>query len=61
MVFVRQIVDEHSGVINLESKVGRSTTVSMRCLCASPRPRGSQKLHLRKSRPGPTKANQGED
>ena len=30
MVFVRQIVDEHRGVITLESKVGRGTTVSMR-------------------------------
>jgi signal transduction histidine kinase len=30
MVFVRQIVDEHRGVITLESKVGRGTTVTMR-------------------------------
>ena len=30
MVFVRQIVDEHRGVINLESKVGRGTTVTIR-------------------------------
>lgn len=30
MVFVRQIVDEHRGVITLESKLGRGTTVTMR-------------------------------
>jgi signal transduction histidine kinase len=30
MVFVRQIVDEHRGVIALESKVGRGTTVNIR-------------------------------
>jgi len=30
MVFVRQIVDEHRGVINLDSKVGRGTTVIIR-------------------------------
>jgi signal transduction histidine kinase len=30
MVFVRQIVDEHRGVITLESKVGRGTTVTLR-------------------------------
>jgi signal transduction histidine kinase len=30
MVFVRQIVEEHRGVINLESKVGRGTTVTIR-------------------------------
>ena len=30
MVFVRQIVDEHRGVINLDSKVGRGTTVTIR-------------------------------
>jgi len=30
MVFVRQIVDEHRGVISLESKVGRGTTVTIR-------------------------------
>jgi len=30
MVFVRQIVDEHRGVIALESKVGRGTTVTIR-------------------------------
>jgi len=30
MVFVRQIVDEHRGVITLESKVGRGTTVTIR-------------------------------
>ena len=30
MVFVRQIVDEHRGVIILESKVGRGTTVTIR-------------------------------
>jgi signal transduction histidine kinase len=27
MVFVRQIVDEHRGTINLESEVGVGTTV----------------------------------
>jgi signal transduction histidine kinase len=30
MVFVRQIVDEHRGVITLESKVSRGTTVTIR-------------------------------
>jgi signal transduction histidine kinase len=30
MVFVRQIVDEHRGVITLESKVDRGTTVTIR-------------------------------
>jgi signal transduction histidine kinase len=30
MVFVRQIVDEHRGVITLSSKVGRGTTVTIR-------------------------------
>jgi signal transduction histidine kinase len=30
MVFVRQIVDEHRGVITLESKVGRGTIVTIR-------------------------------
>lgn len=30
MVFVRQIVDEHRGIINLDSKVGRGTTVTIR-------------------------------
>jgi len=30
MVFVRQIVDEHRGVITLESKVARGTTVTIR-------------------------------
>jgi signal transduction histidine kinase len=30
MVFVRQIVDEHRGVITLESKLGRGTTVTIR-------------------------------
>lgn len=30
MVFVRQIVDEHRGVITLESKVGRGTSVTIR-------------------------------
>jgi signal transduction histidine kinase len=30
MVFVRQIVDEHRGVITLESKVNRGTTVTIR-------------------------------
>ena len=30
MVFVRQIVDEHRGVITLESQVGRGTTVTIR-------------------------------
>ncbi len=30
MVFVRQIVDEHRGVITLESNVGRGTTVTIR-------------------------------
>ncbi|PIU54556.1 MAG: sensor histidine kinase [Deltaproteobacteria bacterium CG07_land_8_20_14_0_80_60_11] len=30
MVFVRQIVDEHRGVITLESKVGQGTTVTIR-------------------------------
>jgi signal transduction histidine kinase len=30
MVFVRQIVDEHRGVITLDSKVGRGTTVNIR-------------------------------
>jgi signal transduction histidine kinase len=30
MVFVRQIVDEHRGVITLESTVGRGTTVTIR-------------------------------
>ena len=30
MVFVRQIVDEHRGVINLDSRVGRGTTVTIR-------------------------------
>lgn len=30
MVFVRQIVDEHRGVIELDSKVGRGTTVTIR-------------------------------
>ncbi|MEJ2670692.1 MAG: HAMP domain-containing sensor histidine kinase [Deltaproteobacteria bacterium] len=30
MVFVRQIVDEHRGIIALDSKVGRGTTVTIR-------------------------------
>jgi signal transduction histidine kinase len=30
MVFVRQIVDEHRGTINLESEMGRGTTVTIR-------------------------------
>jgi len=30
MVFVRQIVDEHRGIITINSKVGRGTTVSIR-------------------------------
>jgi Histidine kinase-, DNA gyrase B-, and HSP90-like ATPase len=30
MVFVRQIVDEHRGVITLDSLVGRGTTVTIR-------------------------------
>ncbi len=30
MVFVRQIVDEHRGVITLESQLGRGTTVTIR-------------------------------
>lgn len=30
MVFVRQIVEEHRGVINLESREGRGTTVTIR-------------------------------
>jgi signal transduction histidine kinase len=30
MVFVRQIVDEHRGTINLESEVGQGTTVTIR-------------------------------
>jgi len=30
MVFVRQIVDEHRGIITLDSKVGRGTTVTIR-------------------------------
>jgi signal transduction histidine kinase len=30
MVFVRQIVDEHRGIITLESKIGRGTTVTIR-------------------------------
>jgi signal transduction histidine kinase len=30
MVFVRQIMDEHRGTINLESEVGRGTTVTIR-------------------------------
>jgi signal transduction histidine kinase len=30
MVFVRQIVDEHRGVITIDSKVGRGTTVTIR-------------------------------
>jgi signal transduction histidine kinase len=30
MVFVRQIVDEHRGVITINSKVGRGTTVTIR-------------------------------
>ena len=30
MVFVRQIVDEHRGVITLESQVDRGTTVTIR-------------------------------
>jgi signal transduction histidine kinase len=30
MVFVRQIVDEHRGVITLDSKLGRGTTVTIR-------------------------------
>jgi signal transduction histidine kinase len=30
MVFVRQIVDEHRGVITLESQMGRGTTVTIR-------------------------------
>lgn len=30
MVFVRQIVDEHRGIITLESKVGRGTLVTIR-------------------------------
>jgi hypothetical protein len=30
MVFVRQIVDEHRGVITLASKVGRGTIVTIR-------------------------------
>jgi signal transduction histidine kinase len=30
MVFVRQIVDEHRGIITLESQVGRGTTVTIR-------------------------------
>lgn len=32
MVFVRQIVDEHRGVITLDSQVGRGTTVTIRLL-----------------------------
>jgi signal transduction histidine kinase len=30
MVFVRQIIDEHRGTINLESEVGQGTTVTIR-------------------------------
>jgi hypothetical protein len=30
MVFVRQIVDEHRGIITLDSKVNRGTTVTIR-------------------------------
>lgn len=30
MVFVRQIIDEHRGIINLESEVGQGTTVTIR-------------------------------
>jgi signal transduction histidine kinase len=30
MVFVRQIVDEHRGIITLESKVGKGTTITIR-------------------------------
>ena len=30
MVFVRQIVDEHRGTINLESEVGVGTTVTIK-------------------------------
>ena len=30
MVFVRQIVDEHRGIITLESKLGQGTTVTIR-------------------------------
>jgi len=30
MIFVRQIVEEHRGVINLESRVGQGTTVTIR-------------------------------
>lgn len=30
MVFVRQIIDEHRGTINLESEVGRGTTVTIK-------------------------------
>jgi signal transduction histidine kinase len=30
MVFVRQIVDEHRGIVTLESKVGRGTSVTIR-------------------------------
>ena len=30
MVFVRQIVDEHRGIITIQSKVGRGTTVTIR-------------------------------
>jgi signal transduction histidine kinase len=30
MVFVRQIVDEHRGIITLDSKIGRGTTVTIR-------------------------------
>jgi signal transduction histidine kinase len=30
MVFVRQIVDEHRGVITLDSRLGQGTTVTIR-------------------------------
>ena len=58
MVFVRQIVDEHRGVITLDSKVGRGPRSPSACPCASPKPRGSRsRPRLPTPRPGPMRDN----
>jgi signal transduction histidine kinase len=54
MVFVRQIVDEHRGVITLESKLGRGTTVTIRLPHRLAEPPGvSEEMPPAPMEPGP--------
>ena len=60
MVFVRQIVDEHRGIITLDSKVGRGTTVTIRLPLRFAEAPGVTEPELPSEAPtGPTESQQG--